>query len=161
MLEKMWKTLEGVHVVDMKSTFKEIVSGGKREIHIGTDSQQKGRFTEYVTVIVLLEEGKGGRAFYTSEKVPRIKSLRERLMKEVWMSVNVGLELNEDIPAEHALTIHVDANPDVRFKSSSYVKELTAMVVSQGFDAVLKPNSWCASHAADHVVKGKVKGMTI
>ena len=153
MIEVKWKTLEGIDVADMRASFKEILSAGKREIHIGTDSQQKGRFTEYVTVVVLLDEGKGGRAFFTSEKVPRIKSLRERLMKEVWMSVITGIELNDIIPEKYGLTIHVDANPDTRFKSSGYVKELTSMVVSQGFNAVLKPESWCASHAADHVVK--------
>ena len=61
-------------------------------------------------------------------------------------------------PSKDDLTIHVDANPNVKFKSSRYVKELTSLVVSQGFHAVLKPDSWCASHCADHVVKNVVIG---
>jgi predicted RNase H-related nuclease YkuK (DUF458 family) len=77
-------------------------------------------------------------------------------MKEVWTSVVLGMELNAHIPQTAGLTIHIDANPDVRFKSSQYVKELASMVVSQGFEAKVKPEAWAASFTADHVVKGEV-----
>lgn len=159
MLEQIWKTIDGTKVADPVATLKELLKEGDREIHIGSDSQQAGKFTEFVTIIVVLQKGKGGRAFYLRERVPRIKSLRERLMREVWMSTNCGLELNAHIPESIGLTIHIDANPNLKFRSSDHVKELTAMVVSQGFKTLLKPDSWCASHAADHVVKHKVLGM--
>lgn len=158
MLEKKWKTMEGKVVEDLVGLLKATLDEGDREIHIGSDSQQAGKHTEFVTVIVMLHKGKGGRAFYVSERQPRITSLRERLMKEVWMSVNAGLELNAHIPSTVGLTVHVDANPNIKFKSSNHVKELTAMVVSQGFKTLLKPDAWCASHTADHVVKNKVLG---
>jgi uncharacterized protein len=158
MIDREWKTIDG-QTIDIVKTFDGLMKLGQRDVHIGSDSQQAGPSTEFVTVIVVLDPGHGGRAFYSREKTPRVKSLRERLMKEVWMSVTTGLEMNERIPASSELTIHIDANPNVKFKSSTYVKELTAMVVSQGFSAVLKPDSWCASHAADHVVKHKVLGL--
>jgi predicted RNase H-related nuclease YkuK (DUF458 family) len=44
----------------------------------------------------------------------------------------------------------------VRFKSSAYVQELVGLVVGQGFKALIKPESWAASHAADHVVRAKL-----
>lgn len=159
MLEKTWKTIEGVSVPNVLDAIRDTLSRGDREIHIGSDSQQAGKFTEYVTVIVLLEKGKGGRAFYVRERVPRVKSLRERLLREVWMSVNVGLELNAHMAETAGLTVHVDANPNLKFRSSDHVRELTAMVVSQGFKTLLKPDSWAASHLADHVVKHKVMGL--
>lgn len=159
MLEKSWKTINGEKIPNVLETIKSLLAEGDREVHVGSDSQQAGQFTEYVTVIVLLKKGQGGRAFYIREKVPRVKALRERLMREVWMSVNVGLELNAHMPETAGLTIHVDANPNLKFRSSDHVKELTAMVVSQGFQTVLKPDSWAASHLADHVVKHKVIGM--
>lgn len=155
-LEKSWKTINGVAVPNLLEVLKGILAEGDREVHIGSDSQQSGRFTEYVTVIVLLQKGKGGRAFYIQERVSRVKSLRERLMKEVWMSVNVGLELNAHMAETNGLTIHVDANPNLKFKSSDHVQELAGMVVGQGFKTLLKPDSWAASHLADHVVKRKV-----
>lgn len=159
MMERQWKTIDGKQTPDILSLLKESLREGGRELHIGSDSQQSGKFTEYVTVIVLLHKGKGGRAFYVRDRVPRVKSLRERLMREVWMSINVGLELNAHIPESVGLTVHVDANPNLKFRSSDHVKELTAMVVSQGFKTLLKPDSWAASHLADHVVKHKVLGL--
>jgi predicted RNase H-related nuclease YkuK (DUF458 family) len=159
MLERQWKTIEGVEVKDVEKYIKEALENSEdKAIHIGSDSQQTQKFTEFVTVVVILNKGKGGRAIYTRERTPRIKSLRERLLKEVWMSVTTGLAIQGHISESVEMSVHIDANPNIKFKSSSYVKELTAMVVSQGFEAILKPEAWCASHAADHVVKNKVIG---
>lgn len=159
MLERVWKTIEGQEIV-VADVLRDLLSFPQgKSVHIGTDSQQAGRHTEFVTVLVVLTEGKGGRAFYCRERVTRIKSLRERLLKEVWSSVDTGLALNGMIPDGLELTVHIDANPDLRFKSSNYIKELTSLVVSQGFKMLLKPDSWAASHTADHVVKHKVLGM--
>lgn len=157
MLDRTWKTIEGKVIRDVPEIFREAMSYGK-EVHVGSDSQQNALFTEFVTVVVVLTPGKGGRAFYTQERVPRIKSLRERLMREVWMSVSTGLAINEFVPDLADMTVHIDANPNVKFRSSDYVKELTSMVVGNGFKAVLKPEAWCASHVADHTVKKKVMG---
>lgn len=155
MLEKQWMTIDGAPV-DLLPAFKAELELGTREIHVGTDSQQYGKHTEFVTIVAIMNPGKGGRVLFARERTPRIQSLRERLLKEVWMSVNIALELNSFMDDASAMTVHVDANPNVKFKSSAYVKELASMVMSQGFKAVLKPDAWCASHAADHVVKGKI-----
>ena len=104
-----------------------------------------------MTVVVILTPRKGGRVGYRREVVPRITSLRERLLKEVWKSVDLGLQLTSIVTGE--LTVHIDANPVVAHKSSAYVQELVGLVVGQGFKALIKPESWAASHAADHVVR--------
>lgn len=166
MLERRWRTLGGETVDDMPAALLTELSQGGREVHIGTDSQQNGnRGTEYVTVLVVLTPGKGGRVFYCRERVPRIRSLRERLHREVWMSTELGMELTQttDIGGfalidGNELTIHIDANPNPRFKSSEYVQELAGLVVGQGFRVMLKPDSWTATHVADHVVKHEVMG---
>lgn len=163
MVGRAWKTVEGKKVDDILAVLAQVIgasnpTGEVKQVHVGTDSQQNGLFTEYVTVIAVLNPGKGGRAFYSSERVPRIRSLRERLLKEVWRSVEVALELSGILTESDNMTVHVDANPDTKFKSSAYVKELTSMVVSQGFKAVLKPDAWAAGHIADHVVKVKIIG---
>lgn len=162
-IERTWKTIDGAKVTDVLHELQTIlgaenVVGEKKQVHIGTDSQQDAQFTQYVTVIAILNPGHGGRAFYSVETVPRIRNLRERLLKEVWTSVSLALELNGVLTDQDHLTVHVDANPNTDFKSSAYVKELTSLVLGQGFKAVLKPNSWLASHIADQVVKNKVIG---
>ena len=66
------------------------------------------------------------------------------------------VELTEEIQdTRDNILVHVDANPDTRYESSTYVKQLAGMVMGFGFKHVLKPHSWCSSHAADHVVKNK------
>jgi predicted RNase H-related nuclease YkuK (DUF458 family) len=158
MLNMQWKTMEGKRPVD--SILEELATAfkGVKTVFIGTDSQQDGQKTQFVTVIVIHTPGKGGRAYYTTETVPRIKSLRERLMKEVWMSVALALDVNGLIDEKIELQVHIDANPNTKFKSSQYVKELVSMVVSQGFKAMIKPEAVAAMHVADHVVKYKVIG---
>lgn len=158
MLSKQWKTMEGRRPIeDIKGTLAEQFQGVKT-VYIGTDSQQDRRWTRFVTVVVIHTPGKGGRAFYTVESTPKIKSLRERLIKEVWMSVELALEVNDMLGEEVELQVHIDANPNVKFKSSQYVKELVSLVVSQGFTAMIKPEAVAAMHVADHVVKYKVIG---
>ena len=135
--------------------FVQDASRDGQAVHVGTDSLQTGRLTQFVTVVVILTPRKGGRVAYRREVVPRITSLRERLLKEVWKSVDLGLQFSPIVNGD--LTVHIDANPVVAHKSSAYVQELVGLVVGQGFKALIKPESWAASHAADHVVRAQGK----
>ena len=157
-MKAKWKTLEGEPIEDIVHWVKESTSRGQI-VHVGTDSLQTGRWTQFVTVVVILNPPKGGRVAYIREVVPRITSLRQRLTKEVWMSVELAMAL----PEQPELTVHIDANAQERHMSSRYLQELVGMVVGQGFKALWKPDSWAATHAADHVVrhKGRLpKGVT-
>ena len=146
----MWKTLSEVRIPDIQQFVRDASRDGQA-VHVGTDSLQTGRFTQFVTVVVILTPGKGGRVAYRRAVVPRIASLRERLLKEVWKSVDLGLQFTSIVTGD--LTVHIDANPVVAHKSSAYVQELVGLVVGQGFKALIKPHSWAASHTADHVVR--------
>jgi predicted RNase H-related nuclease YkuK (DUF458 family) len=144
-----WRTVSG-KPVDIFEYVSDASARGEM-VHIGTDSLQCGRVTKFVTVVAVLTEHSGGRAAYIQDTVPRITALRERLLQEVWKSVELGMELSPLIKGK--LTIHIDANPDERHMSSKYVQELVGLALGMGFSAVIKPDSWCASHAADHVVR--------
>ena len=150
----MWKTLGEIKIPDIVEFVAEASRAGQA-VHLGTDSLQSGRFTQFVTVVVILTPGKGGRVAYRREIVRRITSLRERLLKEVWQSMDLGLQFSPIVKGD--LTVHIDANPVVAHKSSQYVQELVGLVVGQGFKALIKPESWAASHAADHVVRSQGK----
>lgn len=161
MLEKKWRTLNG-ETVDLRTVIEtELASFPGSELHIGSDSQQFGKDTEYVTVVVIHRPTKGGRVFFNRERVPRIKELRERLWKEVWRSTELAMELTTtpDIGEPRVdikvAAVHIDANVDPKHKSSKYVEELAGLVMGQGFSALVKPQAWAASHAADHAVKHK------
>lgn len=153
-MKTAWVTYTGQRIPDI---IQWVAANSQEEqpVHIGTDSLQTKRYTQFVTVVVILRPGKGGRIAYSREVVPRISSLRERLLKETWRSVTLGLECTQNVPGE--LTIHIDANPVEIHKSSQFVQELVGMVVGQGFQALIKPDSWAASHAADHIVRTQGK----
>jgi uncharacterized protein len=159
-IEKKWKTLAGEEV-DLRSAIEaELRAYPEVEVTIASDSQQRGQWTEYVTVVTLIRPGKGGRVLFNREHIARIRELRERLWKETWRSTELAMELTEtpDIGERMKIdvaAIHIDANVDPKHKSSKYVEELVGLVVGQGFNAVVKPEAWAASHAADHAVKHK------
>ena len=149
----MWKTLTEIRIPDILQFVADASRDGQA-VHIGTDSLQTSRFTQFVTVVVILTPLKGGRVAYRREAVPRITSLRERLFTEVWKSVDLGLRCSPLVKGD--LTVHIDANPVVKHKSSAYVQELVGLVVGQGFKALIKPESWAATHTADHVIRMSV-----
>ena len=67
----MWKTLSEVKIPDILQ-FVEDASRDGQSVHVGTDSLQTGRLTQFVTVVVILTPRKGGRVAYRREVVPRI-----------------------------------------------------------------------------------------
>lgn len=149
-----WKSLSGGKVADLQALVKAATAGGQ-ELHIGTDSLQTGKWTQFVTVVVTHTPGKGGRVVYARDVVPRIKALQERLFKEVWKSCEVAMSLASVAGGE--VTVHIDANPDEKHMSSKYIQSLVGLVMGQGFKYLVKPDAWAASHAADHVVRTKGK----
>lgn len=166
MIEKKWRTLHG-QTVDLRSELeREIDVYPDAEVHLGSDSQQVGQSTEYVTVCVVHRPSKGGRVFFCRERVPRIRDLRERLWNEVWRSTELAMELTTqpdivNCRASQSIVVaavHIDANVDPQHKSSRHVEELVGLVMGQGFRAIVKPEAWAASHAADHAVKHKNDG---
>lgn len=160
MIEKTWKTLAG-EIVDLRfALVDELRQTPDSDVIIACDSQQVGQSTDYVTVVVVHRPAKGGRVFFCRERIPRVRELRERLWKEVWRSTELAMELTStpdigQVEPIHVTAIHIDANVDPKHKSAKYVQELVSLAMGQGFKAVVKPEAFAASHAADHAVKHK------
>ncbi len=156
-LESRWWTLGGVEVLDVMSAVRSLVRRGQ-VVHIGTDAQKSSKRMEFVTVACVLNPGKGGRVFYTRRFDRKDVSLFEKLSTETWLSLDLAIRMHEKFSltaARQQIWVHVDANPDERFDSSDYVKQLAGMVAGSGFPVLVKPNAWCASHVADYAVKNK------
>ncbi len=144
-------------MLDVMSTVEQLMHRG-RVVHIGTDAQKSMRRMEFVTVICVLDPGKGGRVFYTRQFSKKEMTLFEKLSTETWMSLELALKMNEefDLPEDKKrIWVHVDANPDTRYDSSNYVKQLAGMVAGSGFPVLVKTGGWCAGHVSDFGVKSK------
>lgn len=148
-MTRKWRTLTGTPIADIVEFVKEATRTGGQQVHIGTDSLQVSRWTQFVTVVVILNPPHGGRVAYCRDVVPRVTSLRKRLMDEVWRSIEVAMTMPQVVP----LTVHIDANSNEKHMSQRYLQELVGLVVGQGFKALWKPESWAASHCADHIVR--------
>lgn len=124
------------------------------EIHVGTDSKvrKKDRKVLYATCVVIYQKGKGGKILVSKEKKNIPGSLRERLMNEVWKSIETSLEINKFLP-DTKIVVHVDVNQSSKYKSGDFSQELVSMVSGQGFECLIKPCAWAAQSVADRFSK--------
>src|SRR5580698_4674132 len=65
----------------------------KLKVCIGSDSQVRGRVTEFATVIVFLREKNGGFMFIRNEKTSSHMTIKERMLSEVSKSVEIAYKL--------------------------------------------------------------------
>ncbi|AAC06481.1 ribonuclease H-like YkuK family protein [Aquifex aeolicus] len=134
---------------------KEFIKTTDKEtsIYVGCDSRQLRDKTIFVTVIVVHISSKyGAKVFWNVEKVPKINSLRQRLMEEVNRAVYHALMLMDAVDGRH-FEVHLDINPDENTASSVIVKEAVGYVLAQGLTPVLKPDAIAASCAADYITE--------
>jgi predicted RNase H-related nuclease YkuK (DUF458 family) len=153
-LDKQWSTLHKVPVDDVCAAIAELNAEGPRPVHIGTDAQKHGKFLDFVTAVVVLDPGKGGRVFYCKTRESHINSLQHKLFTEVGLSLEIAQVLCDYIESDQ-IQVHIDANTNLKWASGKYHQQLAGMVVGSGFKALLKPDSWCSSHVADHAVNLK------
>ena len=149
----MWRSLSGKPVHDIVRAVTSLLKHDELVVHVGTDSQHCGYHTNFVTVVAIVHPGWGGRVFYRRDRLPRTKSLAHKLFQEAELSVGAARALADTIA--HDIVVHVDANEDLRHRSSRYVRALAGMVIGHGFQVRVKPEAWCATHVADYLVKGK------
>lgn len=154
-LEQRWFTGTGIEITDPIAVIGKILEDEPGlAIRIGTDAQKIGNGTEFVTVVVLYRERRGGRMFWARTRGRERMSLWEKLSMETWLSLEMAMALEPVVPAgREQMEVHIDANPVEGNSSHSYHKQLAGMIMGQGFKAVLKPDAWVSSHAADHIVK--------
>jgi len=154
-----WRRFNGERIEEdildaVRSTVeREVADGYRLKVCIGTDSQVRGMVTEFATVIVFLREKKGGFMFIRNEKSEKQFSLRERMITEVWKSVDVAYKLC-DLLDEYdiGLEVHADINTDPHFKSNEALREAMGYILGMGFVFKAKPDAFASSYCADKVV---------
>jgi hypothetical protein len=132
---------------------KEIAEGRKLKVCIGTDSQVKGKDTEFATVIVFLRERAGGFMFIHNDKTTYKYSIKERMLVEVAKSIEVAYELCDlftiyDVDME----VHADINTNPHFKSNEALREAMGYILGMGFAFKAKPEAFASSSCANKVV---------
>lgn len=132
---------------------RETEAGNRLKVCIGTDSQVKGRETEFATVIVFLREGRGGFMFIHNEKTTQQHSIKERMLVEVAKSIEIAYALCDlftlyDVDME----VHADINTNPNFKSNEALREAMGYILGMGFAFKAKPEAFASSSCANKVV---------
>jgi predicted RNase H-related nuclease YkuK (DUF458 family) len=132
---------------------RETAEGYHLKVCIGTDSQVKGKETEFATVIVFLREGRGGFMFIHNEKTLHKYSIKERMLVEVAKSIEIAYELCDlftlyDVDME----VHADINTNPQFKSNEALREAMGYILGMGFAFKAKPEAFASSSCANKVV---------
>lgn len=141
----------------------EFIKASSREssVYVGCDSIRYKKagvwYIKYATVIVIhRDSNKGGKIFYETEVMRDYndgKTPKQRLVMEAGYAAMTASAIMEAVDGRH-MEIHLDLNPSDKHKSNAAVKEAVGYVLAQtGITPMIKPDSWAAAHAADHMVK--------
>lgn len=158
-LTSKWRKLDGTRIelpisaAVENALIQERELGNQIKVCIGTDSQVRGRETEFATVIVLLRKGRGGFMFINNDRTTNKMSLKERLLIEVSRSIEIAYHLCDLFDRYNTeLEVHADINTNPRFGSNAALSEAMGYILSMGFTFKAKPEAHAASCCANKVV---------
>ena len=91
--------------------------------------------------------------FIHNERSHHPFSLKERMLTEVAMSIEIAYELCDlfttyDVDME----VHADINTNPQFKSNEALREATGYILGMGFAFKAKPEAFASSCCADKVI---------
>ncbi|MBI4085395.1 MAG: ribonuclease H-like YkuK family protein [Candidatus Liptonbacteria bacterium] len=133
----------------------------KYKIMIGTDSERlaDGR-ADFVTAAVVHRVGNGGRYFWRRAQLGKFHTLRDRIIREVLISIDLGKEILTELKRlsdaegrempEWDFEIHADVGENGPTKAM--IQEVVGMIRAHDFEPVTKPVSYAASNVADRHV---------
>lgn len=148
------KVFEGSIIKLVKDAIvREQKAGHRLKICVGSDSQAYQDHIAYATVVVVLREGKGGFMFIRNLKGNTKIGIKERMLKEVTMSVEVAYALCNMLETfDVELEVHADINTDPKFQSNVALKDAMGYILGMGFVFKAKPHAFASSSCADKMV---------
>jgi uncharacterized protein len=146
-----------IQSIDMNEVREAIKNSSKESsIYVGCDSQNYKKNTTFgIAIVIHIDSSKGGKLFVEISKTERMKSMRQRLLKEVELAVMTSLELI-DVIGDRYFEVHLDVNPNPKHKSNIVCKEAIGYANGQGLNCKIKPEAWCSTHCGDHVAREKL-----
>lgn len=160
MENKSFKTSLGAElsveeVINEVSVFMAAEKNCRYKIIIGSDSDARSGITvDFITAIVVHRVGNGGRYFWRRLEMDRFHTLRDRIIQEVLLSIDVAKEilvcLKKLKTPEFDFEIHVDVGENG--KTKEIIQEVVGMVRAYNFEPRTKPESYAASKVADRHV---------
>lgn len=125
------------------------------KVTIGTDSELlSNKNADFVTAIVVHRIGNGGRYFWRRFELGKFHTLRDRMIQEVLVSLDIAKEvlseLNQFPLPDFDFEIHADIGENGPTKA--VIQEIVGMIRAHNFMVKTKPESYAASNVADRHV---------
>jgi uncharacterized protein len=157
--EQLWRKFNGQYLqAPIFDEVQEVFAQAKAEgtalkVCIGTDSQVKHGKVYFATVILFVRKGKGGFMYIKNTTSNEKPSIKERMLKEVAMSIEIAYELLDLFVAFNVdMEVHADINTSAQFKSNTALKDAMGYIMGMGFAFKAKPEAFASSSCADKVV---------
>ncbi len=125
---------------------------------IGTDSDGRKK-ANFVSTIIILRKGNGGRYFWAKISPQKDYALREKIYQETIYSIILAQKTQEyfnqelkkrDIKVFNELNLEIHTDVGENGETKKLVKEIVAVVNANGFQVKFKPESFGASYVADY-----------
>jgi uncharacterized protein len=160
MEQQHWRRLDGTQIKrPIEDEVRAVLVREKEMEHtlkvcIGTDSQVKGRETEFATVIVFIRKGKGGFMYIHNETTRQKMNIKQRMLMEVSKSIEIAYALCRLFTIYNVdMEVHADINTNPNFKSNDALKEAMGYIMGMGFEFKAKPHAFASSSCANKVVQ--------
>jgi len=151
--------------MDLQGVLQEIISYLKEkpernyEIIVGCDSSAVEEPT-FPVVIVVLRKKEGGRFFLTKVHYPaprKFYNIHDRILEEVLLSCQLAVWLKKNFTAlaeKEVLEVsyqlqYIHADVGKNGATKDMIKEVTGLILGNGFTPMIKPESFAASSVAD------------
>lgn len=126
------------------------------KVVIGTDSDQLAdKNADFVTAVVVHRVGNGGRYFWRRIELGKFYTLRDRVIQEVLLSLEVAkdvlLELKK-VPSVAHWDFEIHADIGENGETKVLIQEVVGMIRAMNFEAKTKPESYAATKVADRHV---------
>lgn len=147
--------LSVVQVVAEIVRFMQADEKRRYRITIGTDSEQIGGLqADFVTAVVVHRVGNGGRYFWRRVELGKFHTLRDRIIKEVILSLDVAKEVLEELKKMAKIKFDFEIHADIgeNGETKAMIQEVVGMIRAYNFEARTKPGSYAASNVADRHV---------
>ena len=160
MEQQQWRKLNGQRIQrtledEVRAVIvREKEMGHELKVCIGTDSQVKGKETDFATVIVFIRKGKGGFMYIHNETTRQKMSIKQRMLLEVSKSIEVAYALCNLFTIYNVdMEVHADINTNPNFKSNDALKEAMGYILGMGFVFRAKPHAFASSNCANKIVQ--------
>jgi uncharacterized protein len=153
-------TLSAGEIVAEIVRFMHAEPNRKYKVTIGTDSERLANGdADFVSAIVVHRVGNGGRYFYRRFVLGKFHTLRDRIIREVLLSLDLGKivleelkKLSEATPGVPEWTFEIHADVGEHGATKAVIQEVVGIIRAHNFEAITKPGSYAASNVADRHV---------